>query len=209
MNRSIQPSDLNRNSALMYGISTRKQILIIDPDASLAKTLLDDTYGNLIEVTIACNSLAGITLVKEIMPDAVSIGSQLSGIECYEVVQKLRSFSPTTQMPIVFFSGLPDLSRIIDITELKQPSTQQQKRSRQQERLAKILKWSSSACAIAGGVLLASNISISGFGFIGLATSSFQMLLASCLLADKTMVVYSGALFIFVDCLGVFRWLIV
>jgi CheY-like chemotaxis protein len=192
----------------MQGTSTRKQILIIDPDASLAKSLLYDTYDSLIEVTIACNSLAGLTLVKEIMPDVVLIGSQLSGIECYEVVRKLRSFAPTTQVPIALFSGLPDLSQIIGIAELKQHSDRQQKRSRQQERIATILKWSSSSCAIAGGILLASNISISGFGFIGLATSSFQMLLASCLLADKTMVVYSGALFIFVDCLGVFRWLI-
>jgi hypothetical protein len=71
-----------------------------------------------------------------------------------------------------------------------------------------MLKWSSSSCAIAGGILLASNIPISGFGFIGLAASSFQMLLASFLLADKTMIVYSSALFIFVDCLGIFRWLI-
>ena len=81
-------------------------------------------------------------------------------------------------------------------------------RSPQKERLAKRLKWSSSSCAIAGGILLASNTSFSGYGFIGLATSSFQMLIASFLLADKTMVVYSGALFMFVDCLGVFRWLI-
>jgi hypothetical protein len=77
------------------------------------------------------------------------------------------------------------------------------------EKIAKILKWSSSSCAMAGGILLASNIAISGFGFIGLAVSSFQMLLASLLLADRTMIVYSGALFIFVDCLGVVRWLIV
>jgi hypothetical protein len=80
--------------------------------------------------------------------------------------------------------------------------------SPQKERLAKKLKWSSSSCAIAGGILLASNIPISRFGFIGLAASSFQMLLASLLLADKTMVFYSSALFIFVDCLGIFRWLI-
>jgi hypothetical protein len=71
-----------------------------------------------------------------------------------------------------------------------------------------MLKWSSSSCAIAGGILLASNTSFSGFGFIGLAASSFQMLTASFLLKDKTMIVYSGALFIFVDCLGVFRWII-
>jgi hypothetical protein len=88
---------------------------------------------------------------------------------------------------------------------LKQRSPQQRQRSPQKERLAKRLKWSSSSFAIAGGILLASNISISRFGFMGLAASSFQMLLASLLLADKTMVFYLSALFILVDCLGIFR----
>jgi hypothetical protein len=76
------------------------------------------------------------------------------------------------------------------------------------KRIASYLKWSSSACAIGGGIVLASNTAHSGFGFLGLAASSFQMLTASFLLGDKTMIVYSGALFIFVDCLGVYRWLI-
>lgn len=90
----------------------------------------------------------------------------------------------------------------------KQRSPQQRQRSPQKVSLAKMLKWSSSSCAIVGGILLASNTSFSGFGFIGLAASSFQMLLASFLLVDKTMIVYSSALFLFVDCLGIFRWLI-
>jgi hypothetical protein len=61
---------------------------------------------------------------------------------------------------------------------------------------------------MAGGILLASNTYLSGYGFIGLAMSSFQLLIASLWLKDKIMIVYSGALFVFVDCLGVFRWLI-
>jgi hypothetical protein len=87
-----------------------------------------------------------------------------------------------------------------------QPSVQTPKRWIQRTKLAKALKWSSSFCAITGGILLASNTSISGFGFIGLAASSFQMLVASLLLGDKTMIIYLGSLFIFVDCLGLFRW---
>jgi hypothetical protein len=76
------------------------------------------------------------------------------------------------------------------------------------KKAASFLKYSSSAFAICGGTVLASNTSQSGFGFIGLAASSFQMLLASFLLNDKVMIVYSGALFTCVDCLGVYRWLI-
>lgn len=76
------------------------------------------------------------------------------------------------------------------------------------KKVAAFLKWSSSVCAIGGGVVLASNTSQSGFGFVGLAASSFQMIIASYLLKDKAMIVYSGALFTCVDCLGVYRWLI-
>jgi NADH:ubiquinone oxidoreductase subunit 6 (subunit J) len=76
------------------------------------------------------------------------------------------------------------------------------------QKTTTFLKWSSSTCAIGGGIVLASNTSHSGFGFVGLAASSFQMLTASILLEDKTMIIYSGALFVFVDCLGIYRWLL-
>lgn len=75
-------------------------------------------------------------------------------------------------------------------------------------KVANFLKWSSSACAVCGGIVLASNTPQSRFGFVGLAASSSQMLIVSVLLQDKAMIVYSGALFIFVDCLGIYRWLI-
>jgi CheY-like chemotaxis protein len=193
----------------MHDPSPRKQILVIDPDASLAKRLIDDTCGNLVDVATAYNSLAGLTLAAETIPDLILMGSMLPGINCFEVLQKLKSFPATAKVPIIMlFAGLEDLSQMMPVNDLKYQEANRRKRSHQKERLAKILKWSSSSCAIAGGILLASNISISGFGFLGLAASSFQMLLASFLLADKTMIVYSGALFVFVDCLGVFRWLI-
>jgi len=70
------------------------------------------------------------------------------------------------------------------------------------------LKLSSSSFAIIGGVLLASKTEVSGYGFIFLAMSSGQMLLASILLKDKSIIFYSGSLFIFVDCLGIYRWLL-
>jgi hypothetical protein len=72
--------------------------------------------------------------------------------------------------------------------------------------LVKRLKSSSSICAIAGGVLLAAKVDLSGYGFILLALSSSQMLLASILRKDQSMIFYSASLFLFVDCLGVYRW---
>jgi hypothetical protein len=75
-------------------------------------------------------------------------------------------------------------------------------------QLAKVLKWSSSTFAVAGGVLLALNIEASPYAFFLLAASSFQLLLSSCLDKDKSLIVYSGSLFFCVDLLGIYRWIL-
>jgi hypothetical protein len=73
---------------------------------------------------------------------------------------------------------------------------------------SEILKISSSFFALVGGIVLASNTEISGYGFILLAMSSSQMLIANLQVRDRTMILYAGSVFIFVDCLGVYRWLL-
>ncbi len=77
-----------------------------------------------------------------------------------------------------------------------------------EDRLAKTLKLTSSACAVTGGVMLAANLpDVSKYGFIFLALSSSQMGIASLRTKDMPMIIYSGSLFLFVDCLGVYRWI--
>jgi hypothetical protein len=80
--------------------------------------------------------------------------------------------------------------------------------NRKQQQISQILKISSSFFALVGGILLASNTAISSYGFILLAMSSSQMLIANLQTRDKVMILYSGSVFIFVDCLGVYRWLL-
>jgi len=75
------------------------------------------------------------------------------------------------------------------------------------KRYAKFLKYSSTVCVVAGGVLLASNVPASRFGFIFLALSSAQLLLASLAECDRTTTFYAVSLFICVDCLGIYRWI--
>lgn len=74
--------------------------------------------------------------------------------------------------------------------------------------IAKLFKYSSIFCALLGGILLASNIPTSGYGFIFLALSSGQLLLASLQDRDMTTILYAAAVFVFVDCLGVYRWIL-
>ena len=75
-------------------------------------------------------------------------------------------------------------------------------------KLSKILQLSSSAFAIARGVMLASKTDVSSYGFILLAMSSSQMLVSNLLIQNKSMIIYSASLFLFVDCLGIYRWII-
>ncbi len=77
------------------------------------------------------------------------------------------------------------------------------------KKSVQLLKSSSSLCAILGGVMLAANINISSYGFLFLALSSSQLFMASLQAKDYQLLVYSGSLFVFVDCLGVYRWLLI
>ncbi|NCJ06805.1 hypothetical protein GS597_09845 [Synechococcales cyanobacterium C] len=67
---------------------------------------------------------------------------------------------------------------------------------------------SSSFFALLGGVLLASNTEFSGYGFLFLSLSSGQLILASLQEKDRILLIYAASLFIFVDCMGVYRWLL-
>ena len=81
-------------------------------------------------------------------------------------------------------------------------------RASQRIGLTNYLKWASSSFAVTGGILLVSKTHISGFGFIFLALSSSHMLMATSLMGDRSMMCYSAALFLCVDCLGIYRWLL-
>lgn len=82
------------------------------------------------------------------------------------------------------------------------------RQARHYKRLAVFLRWSSSLFGVIGGFILALNIKISPYGFIFLGGSSSQLLISSLLIKDKSLIVYSSSIFIFVDLLGVYRWLI-
>lgn len=76
------------------------------------------------------------------------------------------------------------------------------------DTLVKGLQYSSSFFAVAGGTMLASNTEVSKYGFILLAMSSGQMICTSVLTHNKSLLVYAASVFSFVDCLGVYRWLL-
>lgn len=70
------------------------------------------------------------------------------------------------------------------------------------------LRVSSSLCAVIGGIMVASNTPVSGYGFLILALSSSQLCMAAWLAKDKVLTAYAASVFFFVDLLGVWRWLL-
>jgi hypothetical protein len=73
---------------------------------------------------------------------------------------------------------------------------------------SKGLKISGSVCTVFGGFILASKLSFSGYGFVILACSSSQLLIASILEKDLILIFYSAAVFFCVDLYGAYRWLL-
>lgn len=76
-------------------------------------------------------------------------------------------------------------------------------------RIIRIFKIFSILASGIGGVLLASNIEISPYGFIFLAASSFSITVASILEKNFLNIFYGTTLFVGVDLLGVYRWIII
>ena len=81
-------------------------------------------------------------------------------------------------------------------------------RSASSKRLSKLLRNSSSLFAVVGGSILALKIGISSYGFLLLAFSSFQLLISSWIEKDKSLAIYAGSVFLCVDSLGIYRYLL-
>ncbi|WP_019509612.1 hypothetical protein [Pleurocapsa sp. PCC 7319] len=118
-----------------------------------------------------------------------------------------REFDNLTINEIRHFLGisLNDLILIKKLIRLHQ-NNQHSKNTRSLE--AEILRWSSSLFAVVGGFILALNLTISAYGFILLAASSLQLLISSCMQQDKSLIIYSGSIFICVDILAIYRWVL-
>ena len=109
----------------------------------------------------------------------------LQGIENYEADYKQKTFKFSSRYGIKNQSLKTKERKIFYVTTFK---------------------ISSSVCGLLGGSILALNTPISGYGFIFLACSSSQMLIASILDRDKLLMCYSATIFFCVDLLGIYRW---
>jgi hypothetical protein len=77
-----------------------------------------------------------------------------------------------------------------------------------QVKISEKIKIFGTICLIIGGFLVASNTSVSKFGFLFLASSSSSMALACFLAAEQWNGRFFVLTFLIVDCFGIFNWLI-
>ncbi|MGF1575174.1 MAG: hypothetical protein ACFCU9_04400 [Cyanophyceae cyanobacterium] len=56
--------------------------------------------------------------------------------------------------------------------------------------------------------MVASNTAMSSYGFLILCLSSSQLCMAAWLMRDNALMTYAASVFLFVDLLGVYRWLL-
>ncbi len=136
-------------------------------------------------------------------------------IECLTAAgyKKIIAEQAVTLIPISKNTATNQFIYQSSATQIKQTNIVNQKKVKT-DKLSSIylsprfLKISSSVCAVVGGVMLAAKLSISSYGFLFLALSSSQLFISSLQTKDYLMICYSGSIFIFVDCLGVYRWLL-
>ena len=69
------------------------------------------------------------------------------------------------------------------------------------------LKWLGTVTGVLGALVLALNIPVSGWGWVLFTISSISWTVAGLVMRDMSLAVLQGA-FVFVDLLGVWRWLI-
>ena len=71
-----------------------------------------------------------------------------------------------------------------------------------------VLKWFGTVTGVAGAMILALNIPISGWGWVLFALSALAWTIAGLVQRETSLVVLQGA-FLVVDLIGIWRWLIV
>ena len=68
------------------------------------------------------------------------------------------------------------------------------------------IKWGSAACGIAGSLIIALNIPISGWAFVIFTISSFGWMTAATLMKERSIFVES-AVYTVINMIGIYRWL--
>ena len=212
---------LHKVIALHRNKTTSRRKKLTELEATILRGLLCDRTPQ----EIACHFHKDfhsiiINVTKNLFQDLLIIAEQQDKsfgniIECLTAAgyKKLIAEEAVTLIPISKNTATNQFIRQSSATQIKKTRIVNKKKVNTKKLLniyvsPRFLKISSSVCAVIGGVMLAAKLTISSYGFLFLALSSSQLFISSIQSKDYLMICYSGSIFIFVDCLGVYRWLL-
>lgn len=90
-------------------LKTRASVLVVDDD-SFNLDLLEDTFEDDYDVISASDGLSAIDVAMEQVPDLILLDVMMPGVNGYEVCKRLKAQTRTCDIPIIFITGLGDLS---------------------------------------------------------------------------------------------------
>jgi CheY-like chemotaxis protein len=89
--------------------SEKPKVLVVDDEphiVNLIKMVLQDDY----DVTIANSGNEAIHMVEDQRPDLVTMDIMMPGMSGYEVVEEMRKFDSTKNIPVIFLSAKDTLA---------------------------------------------------------------------------------------------------
>ena len=90
------------------------KILIVDDDAALVKMLNVRLLAEGFETELAVDGNTAITLASERTPDLIILDIAMPGVTGVDVIQKLQSASPDSDIPVIIMTAYPHMIRLVD-----------------------------------------------------------------------------------------------
>jgi len=95
--------------ATSMSAAPRPRILVIDDESSNIE-LLADIFGAAYEVLSASEGVAGLEAAVTRIPDIILLDVMMPGIDGYEVCRRLKADTLTSGIPVIFITGLGDVT---------------------------------------------------------------------------------------------------
>ena len=89
--------------------SYNNTVLIIDDEAVNIQVLSDFLEEQGIDIMVAKNGVDGISRAKKGQPDLILLDMRMPGMDGYEACHQLKSDEATSEIPIIFMTGLTEL----------------------------------------------------------------------------------------------------
>ncbi len=87
----------------------RPLVLMVDDDA-FNFDMLEAAFDSDYELLFATDGQAGMTLASERVPDLILLDVMMPNIDGYEVCRRLKAQSRTGNIPVIFITGIGDMS---------------------------------------------------------------------------------------------------